>query len=247
MNIITKRIIIYSILISFSFIYIRVNADTIKSEDDFIDLIEKNKQSELEINISSIINIQNSFNITKSLKKLSIIGKSKETSAINFLDLTNRLYFGKNVNEIELTNISFNGNIYFDNNNKVTMNFVYIYGSINSNYDINNGYINIYNSTYDSSPIPDNECITLSGNIDIDNSKFFGSKCNLYTINFNGLDKYSFSLKNSYISGEYRSSCLIINQGLSVNIDASTFDKGYSSLDKEGGYIYLEYILLYCF
>ncbi|OUM56931.1 hypothetical protein PIROE2DRAFT_65292 [Piromyces sp. E2] len=91
--------------------------------------------------------------------------------------------------------------------------------------------------TYVSSDFFVENCIAfVGGNIEIDNSNFRGNKsCQNRLLNFNGLDKYKLSIKNSYFNGEYQCPFLNLDNGLKVNIEKSTFEKAYSNEFIGGG------------
>ncbi|OUM60023.1 hypothetical protein PIROE2DRAFT_14317 [Piromyces sp. E2] len=215
------------------------NVINISNESEFLNILDsKDNQNEIHININSKISINKSFNITTSIKKISIIGYSREMSIIEFPNLSDILCFGKNVKEIELKDISFKGNIFFDNNSRVTLDSISFIGNINSNFDDNNNdYIKIKNSIYKAFSYKTNYCIYLGGNIEINNSKFYGdSSCFKNLFYFNGSNIYNLKLTNSFFSGEYKCSCLYIENGNKIDINSSLFSNGFvpKNLDEQG-------------
>jgi len=226
------KIIYVSLII---FLLMNINATVITNESEFSNLIKSQNTNELVINIDSKIDLTESYNITNSFQKISIIGKTKETCIINFSDLENYLSFNKGVNEIVLENISIIGNINFENNSKITMESVHINGNINSNFESKNNYVRINHLTYMANSLVGDECINLSGNIEIDHSEFYGNSSCLRLFNYNGLDIYNMSIKNSVFNGNYGCACLFLINGINVNIISSTFEKCYSIMDNIGG------------
>jgi len=207
----------------------------VQNEKDLINVLSGDEK-EVVINLDSTIDISNDIIIYNSYEKLSIIGKSVDTSILNFKDISGKLHFAQKVKEIELKNISIIGNIYFDNNKIISISSVSLTGNINSNFDTDNEFIKIENFKYKSSAFQSVNCLDLSGNIEIKNSEFYGSSsCLNRLINFEGLEKYKLSIQDSYFSGEY--SCLFINvnKGLNITINGSTFEKGFGNEEVEGG------------
>ncbi|OUM60027.1 hypothetical protein PIROE2DRAFT_14321 [Piromyces sp. E2] len=188
------------------------------------------------LNINSIIDINNDCKIDNTFDKLSIVGNNKESSILKFTNNENTLYFTEKVKEIELRNLSIVGNLYFDNNVNIVLESVSISGNIDSNFDKKNENVKLINVIYEASSFQKNNCINLGGNIEIKNSKFYGSSlCQERLFNFNGLNKYNFKAENSYFSGEYHCPCLNIDKGNNVYIDSCSFEKAYSSEDNIGG------------
>ncbi|ORX47570.1 hypothetical protein BCR36DRAFT_295030 [Piromyces finnis] len=208
----------------------------IVDEAQFADLISK-IDDEIIINIDSEIYISNDFIVNDNHKKIIIIGKSVETSFIKFENLSNKLYFGENVKEIEIKNISIIGNIFFNNIKSVFFDSVSITGNIDSYFDIDiNDYIKFKNVTYNPSSYSSDNCINLSGNVEIVDSTFKGSsQCNNRLFNFFGLEYYDLYIENSNFSGEYKCGCVNIDKGHEVNIYKSTFDNAYVPKIFEGG------------
>ncbi|ORX87195.1 hypothetical protein BCR32DRAFT_299180 [Anaeromyces robustus] len=230
---------------------------TVKNEKEFNDVILNHKSETLEININSeiIINNEKNTNITKSLKKLSIIGNSQKDSILNFPDLTKQYFFNENIKEIEIKNIYLIGNIYFNRNQKISLDVVTLEGSIKSNFDKeeNNNEdnednednennednkdntINFNNFSYwpSESSYNDYECLSLSGNVNIQSSTFFGSDlCQKAIINYSGLNKYNLFINNSTFNGNYQSPSLYIDEAQNIEISNNIF---YNSFSLENG------------
>ncbi|ORX47574.1 hypothetical protein BCR36DRAFT_398414 [Piromyces finnis] len=214
-----------------------VNSILIQNENDLRSILANNEnENEKEINLDSIINIDDSLVIKNPYKKLSFIGKSSEISSLKFEDISKELHFTDNVKEVILKDLSIIGNIYFDNNIKVTISSVSLIGNIYSDFKNNNEYLKIKDFKYKSSTFPSNNCINLGGNVEIENSEFFGSiSCKNRLINYEGLDKYKMSIQNSYFNGENSCPFINIKNGINITINESRFEKGFSNEEIEGG------------
>jgi len=218
-------------------IIILVNSIVIKNESEFRNIISNNAK-EIIIDIESDISISSELKIDNNIEKLIILGKSTDSSSIIFKDLTQHLLFSKNIKHIELHNISIIGNVFFDNNKRILIYSVSLKGTVDSNYDeIENDYIKISNFYYKTTSYVVGSCINLSGNVEIDNSQFWGGSSCQRIFQHEGYDKYTILIKNSYFSGEYNSSCLKIKNELQSYVMDSFFEKGYCKPYTDGGYI----------
>jgi len=213
-----------------------INAIDVEKEDDIKSNLSKSNE-EVTLNIISEINITKEINMNSSIRKIYISGNSLDSAKLN---LKYPIYFGANIEEIEIKNITINGVLFFNKNNeKITLNNVNLNGYINSDFDSNNSNnIEITKLTYKPTEESVENCINLSGNIIIKESTFYGnSSCQNRLLHFNGFEKYTFDLKNSNFNGEYKCPFLSIENALSANIKTSNFEKGYSSKYIDGGYI----------
>jgi len=212
-----------------------INAIIVESENDILNNLSKS-EDKVTLNINSEIDITKEINISNSIKKLSIIGDSLNSSKIN---LRNLLYFNSTIKEIEIKNIYVNGNLFFNNNEKITIDVVKLNGYIDSNFnEKSNNSIEITKFIYKPTEELVKNCINLSGNIKINKSKFYGNvSCKDRLLYYNGFEKYTFDLKESSFNGEYECPFLNIENVLNANIETSYFEKGYSSKNNEGGYI----------
>jgi len=212
-----------------------INAIVVKNENDILNKLSKS-EDEVTLNINSEIDITKEINISSSIQKLSIIGNSLNSSKINLRHL---LYFNSTIKEIEIKNIYVNGNLLFNNNEKVTINTVNLNGYIDSNFNKkSNNDIEITKLVYKPTDESLTNCINLSGNIKINKSKFYGnSSCKNRLLHYNGFERYTFDIKESSFNGEYECPFLSIENVLNANIETSYFEKGYSSRNNDGGYI----------
>lgn len=220
------------------FILTNVYSNIINNEDQFLNVINENDE-EIIINIESEINISNNINIINSFKKVSINGISSNISIIHFSDLSHQLYFSNNVEEIEIKNITVFGNININNNKKISIESTTLIGTILSNFTNTNEYVKFENFIYSSNSISNYQCVNIGGNVEINNSKFISNiSCQKYLLNYDGLNKYIITVKNSYFSGEYKCPCLSIENSKNVNINNSVIEKGYiHDNDIDDGYI----------
>jgi len=189
------------------------------------------------LNINSEIDITKEIKINSSIQRLYIIGDSLDKAKLN---LKYPLYFDSSIEEVVIENINIDGNLFFKNNEKITINAVNLNGYIDSDFDDNNSneYIEITKLNYKPLGEPVENCINLVGNIKINKSNFYGnSSCQNRLLHYNGLSKYSFDLKESFFNGAYECPFLNIENALNANIETSYFEKGYSSSFIDGGYI----------
>jgi len=192
--------------------------------------------------IASIININSNFNISSSLKHLSITGNSLSSSKVVFKYPIN---FVENIKDIELENLIIEGDLFFNNNKRIILDSVVLNGSIDSYFNNqDNEYIKFYNINYKPSETSNYNCINLSGNLYIENSIFYGSsKCNNRILHFDGLLNYDLIIENSKFDGGYECPCLSIEKTQNVIVDTTTFEKAISSEKIKGGYIFIIVIL----
>ena len=213
-----------------------VNSLVVKNESELEKSLTTN-QKELIIQIESELLLSNNWYIRNDFERLIIKGSGKDKSSLKFKDETHRICFGKEIIWVELQNISVIGNLYFDHNVRVELKEVSVTGSIDSSFDGEtlNDYIIFNNVLYRSSPYALLTCINLGGNVQIENSKFWGgSLCQKRLMHFNGEDKYSFSIKDSYLSGEYGCPCLEIEHSPNIEILNSVMEKGQCGLNISG-------------
>jgi len=225
--------IYYTYFIIFIYLIKILNAVVVENENEIIDYLSKSNY-EVTLQINSEINIIKEININSSIKKLSIIGNSIQSSIIN---LKNPLHFDSNIKEIEIKNIIIYGNLFFNNNEKITIDTVNLNGYIDSDFNkINNNDVEITNLTYKPTVESVENCINLSGNIKINKSNFYGSSsCRNRLLHYDGFNKYTFDIKECNFDGEYECPFLNIQNALYANIETSYFEKGYSSRYIDGG------------
>jgi len=212
-----------------------LNAVVVESENEIINFLSRS-DNDVTLNINSKIDIINEIKINSSIKKLSIIGNSIDSSIIN---LKYPLYFNSYLKEIEIKNIFIYGNLFFNNNEKITINTVYLNGYIDSDFNkTNNNNVEITKLIYKPTLESIENCINLSGNIIINKSNFNGnSSCRNRLLHYNGFNKYTLDIKECNFNGEYECPFLSIQNALNANIETSYFEKGYSSRYIDGGYI----------
>jgi len=213
-----------------------LNAIIVQSGNDIINCFSKSN-GEVILSIDSKIDVTKEIVINDSIKKLSIVGNSVDSAR---LFLRYPFHFNTNLEEIEIKNISINGNLFFKKNNKkIIFNSVNLNGNIDSDFDEDsNNYIEITELTYKPTNESFENCINLSGNIKINKSHFYGnSSCHNRLLHYNGFEKYQFELKESFFNGEYECPFLSIESALKADIETSFFEKGYSSSIIDGGYI----------
>lgn len=76
----------------------------------------------------------------------------------------------------------------------------------------------------------------MYGNVEINNSYFYGSNsCTDSIISYNGDNKNSIDIENSYFDGIYLNNCISIIYSSNSNIYSCNFERGASYLN--GGYL----------
>ena len=191
-----------------------LNAVVVESENEIINFLSRS-DNDVTLNINSKIDIINEIKINSSIKKLSIIGNSIDSSIIN---LKYPLYFNSYLKEIEIKNIFIYGNLFFNNNEKITINTVYLNGYIDSDFNkTNNNNVEITKLIYKPTLESIENCINLSGNIIINKSNFNGnSSCRNRLLHYNGFNKYTLDIKECNFNGEYECPFLSIQNALNA-------------------------------
>ncbi|ORX52138.1 hypothetical protein BCR36DRAFT_286888 [Piromyces finnis] len=217
----------------FLVIYFVLTIALIQNENDFIEELSIDN-NQISLIIDSTIIINENITLPSTLKILSFIGNSQSTSKLTF---NYPIYFNENIEEIEIKNIEIIGTLDFYNTKRITLENVVLNGSIVIDMDDHhhNEYIKFNKVIY--RPIKNQiylYCIDLKGNVIINDSKLYGGSCQRL-LNYNGLEKYSLNIKNTYFSGEYQCPCLSITQSKNVNIEYSDFEKGFSEKGMDGG------------
>jgi len=210
-----------------------INA-SIKKEEDIINALSNHTTTKVTLNIDSEIDVTEEIKINSSITTLYITGNSPDSSKLN---LKYPLYFDSSIKELEIKNISIDGNLFFKNNEKIILDSVHLNGYIDSEFDENSkNSIEITKLDYKSKEEFVEYCINLSGNIKIKNSNFIGnSSCRNRLLHYRGFKKYSLDLKESNFNGEYGCPFLSIEKASYASIKSILFEKGYSSFDVGGG------------
>jgi len=216
--------------------YLKIlNAVVIYNEHDLVNILSNNNDV-VSIDIETEITVNINFTIASSLNSLSITGNPLSPAKLEF---KYPIYFGENIHDLNIKDITLVGNLFFNNNERITMKSVTLNGSIDSKFNNQtNEYIKISQMIYKPSETNTYNCINLSGNVFIDNSIFNGnSKCNNRILHYIGLKKYNLFLTNNSFDGGYTCPCLSIEETPLANISNSTFKNAISSEKIAGGYI----------
>lgn len=211
----------------------------INNENELITNLNYNTKDSITLIINDYsLNILGNIEPNTNIKKLYIIGNSKESSVLSFENNINGFIFKNTIQEITLQKISINGNLRFNNIQKIKLQDVILNGAINfSDNCINNESIEIDNLTYNPSYNLKSNCIELYGNVKITNSSFYGSRyCVNSIIYYNGENLNNISISDSNFNGMYENNCLNINDSKSANIVSSIFEKGNANV--KGGLVY---------
>jgi len=212
-----------------------ITAVDVNDEDQFLSGLNKNTNI-VSLSIDTEIRIINKIIIHNSIKKLSINGSSLNSAKLN---LQYPLYFNSSIEEININNITINGTLSFQNNQNIIIDTVNLNGFIDSDFGEKSNIkssITVKSLTYKSTGEPVYNCINLSGNVKIFNSKFYGdSSCRNRLLHFNGFKQYKFDITESYFSGNNKCPLLSVDKASNSNIKFSNFEKAYSSENIEGG------------
>eukprot|EP00833_Pecoramyces_ruminatium_P005720 jgi/Orpsp1_1/1179752/evm.model.c7180000070648.1 len=248
-------ILIYEILLCLSFNFIRASIVTINNENELLNSFElaNNNKDELIININDVtLELFDNIDIYSSVKKLCIIGTSKENSILKFNDISKGMIL-TNLNyelnqEIKFVNLTFsgrmeiysivnvifedvvyNGNLYFDKLNKNILNskeYNYNREYLNKNLKMN---ITMSRIIYNALTLTPYRCINLYGNVVINESNFYGHEsCVNAIIQYNGDGINNIDISSSYFNGMYKNECIYIYNSVSASIEFSTFENGES-------------------
>ncbi|OUM69448.1 hypothetical protein PIROE2DRAFT_2534 [Piromyces sp. E2] len=210
----------------------------VNSEDELLNNI-KLKTDSLTINIEKKVEIHDEIEINNNIKELNIIGTSKDNSILIFNDITNGLIFTGNIQKVKIKDITIFGYLKFINSNYIEINDTILNGTmdIESN-DSNSLIINFNNFVFQGNTNKKNSCISLVGNVDINNSTFYGSPhCEDSIISYNGENHNTIIIKNSKFDGVYSNNCLNIFQAYKFDIKLSQLFNGGAYNEKGGGAI----------
>lgn len=241
-----KWSLIYYFIIIFHIIAVNSLEITVNNEDELISNINSNKDNTLIINIKNInINVSKKIEINKNIKKISIMGTSKNTSILNFDDITNGFIFNSFIQEITFNELTIYGHLEFNNVKNVILKNTILNGSINTNNECsNNEMIQMNSFTFNALVNPENTCIKLYGNVKIENSYFYGNpSCKDSILSYNGESLNDINISSSFFDGMYSNSCIDINDAHESNIMSSVFEKGAAYTN--GGYIKHIIIFIY--
>eukprot|EP00833_Pecoramyces_ruminatium_P017545 jgi/Orpsp1_1/1191577/evm.model.d7180000087121.1 len=209
------------------------------------------KLSELIIKINeNTIELNERIEINCSVKKLKIIGNSKDKSILKFNDYNKRLVFiNSNYNstqEIIFANLTIYGRTELYNVVNVKMEDISIYGSLYIDNGKSSG--EYYDENYISKNLDVTITITrllymvlyrsinLIGNVIINDSQFYGHGSSLsHILNYNGEYKNSIGIYNSYINGMHSNGCLSISAAYLATVESTSFENGASSVNGGGG------------
>ncbi|OUM58905.1 hypothetical protein PIROE2DRAFT_15732 [Piromyces sp. E2] len=180
-----------------------------------------------------IINIKNEIIVDDSdflivgdsISKIIIKGRSTNNSKIIFNSKKSGIFFGKNVSDVEITDIFLESEgsvLYFDNNQNINIYNAHITGFTEANMDsISKNVFTITDSFFSTPKSPINYLLkAFLSNLVIDNSRFYGTdnlliSC-LYITNKDNSEAYVSNEDNRNAFG-------------TVEISNSLFDGGYTS------------------
>jgi len=252
--------IIYHIQLILQYFSVKVNSIEIVvyNEKDLIESSRISLYDELNIIINSTkIELTNDIIFDNPLEKLTVTGLSYNSSLIKFNNKSSGFVINNQIKNIEINNISIQGNLDINNYINVTIENVdfngFMYYGPNFNkktdfwdeedyyeyvYNFKKRSIVIKNFTYHADYMIDNSrisCIIFHGVVNIYNSFFYGSNaCTENLIYYDGESINDFHSLNSFYNGAYLITCLNIYDSYMSTIISSTFIRGASYTN--GGY-----------
>ncbi|KAG4086189.1 hypothetical protein H8356DRAFT_1298006 [Neocallimastix lanati (nom. inval.)] len=238
-----KGSLIYFFLISYFILMSNVYSfeRNINNEDELIHNLNSTEYNILEIYIDNkSIDIYKEIKINNNIQKLLIIGSSKDSSILRFNNsISNGLIFNSFIQKITFKNITIYGHLEFHNVNNVLFEDTILNGSIISNdKSSKNELIQMNNFIYNAFIDFKTTCISLYGNVKIDNSYFYGnSLCTDNILSYDGENINNIDISNSYFNGIYTNTCIGINNANESNITSSIFENG-SAYNDGGGAIH---------
>ena len=134
-----------------------------------------------------------------------------------------------NIINIKFEDVNVEGSFYFDKDlNYISKNYgskVY-YEYLKYIYDIS---ITMSKVIYKGLGYYNSYCISLRGNVIINDSQFYGgTSCEMNIINYFGDNYYNMDVSNMYCNGMYINKCFYMENVPSVTIYSSTFENGAS-------------------
>jgi len=185
-----------SFFISF---FISIYSAIIKTNDDFLEYI--NKENELQF--QNEIFIQNNDNINIESSSISFTGDIQTS----ILHLTNSLSFLEKCEKIEIKNITIYGDFNFHNNKNIIFQNVIYNGVFIANNEKSNSKssIQILNSLFHLSE-QQNGFEIKNYNVHIDSTNFYGNNLyNLFLLKLNGKKDNinTIKIENTYFTGNY--------------------------------------------
>jgi len=212
----------------------------------------QSQNNDITINVKNeiIINDSDFLTVGDTITKITIKGISTTDSKIIFSTKNSGIFFGRNINDVEIMDISFESEgsvLYFDNNLNVNIYNVHITGFTEVNMDsISKNIFTITDVIFNTPKSPINYLLKASfSNLIIDNSKFYGSEsllisC-LYVTNrensevyvSNEYDKLAYGeidINNSLFSGGYTSRGIIVYFVSNINIKNSEIKDCYNNV-----------------
>jgi len=126
------------------------------------------------------------------------------------------------------------GHLEFNNHNVVNMDNIIMEGSIDfSSNNTENNYIHFNHVQFYGRREKKGHCIHLYGQVEIENSKFYGHPlCEQAIIWYDGENHYDLKIFNSIFDGVYINPCLYVTNGI-LFIQKSTFERA-ASFGNEG-------------
>ncbi|ORX77549.1 hypothetical protein BCR32DRAFT_270572, partial [Anaeromyces robustus] len=228
MNLFIFLLLVFQLLLN---VYASKSLD-VYNEKDFNKALSE-KDEELLINVKTPINISKTYNITYPYKKLTINGDS--IGSLIYLDLYHQIIFSDTIEDVEVRNISITGNLFFNNNKKIKIQFVEYIGTIDS-YLNNNNEFKFTESMYLPPHVPFPYCLNLGGNLELAYLEVYGnSNCEKRLLNYNGYNKHTVSISNTFFNGDDACALFSFVDSIYIDINQSTIVRSFVKDKNDGG------------
>ncbi|OUM62690.1 hypothetical protein PIROE2DRAFT_10950 [Piromyces sp. E2] len=240
-------------------ILIRASEITVNNEDELMkafSLAEKNSSNELTITFNNVlIELPSNITVNTSVKKLNIVGKSKEASVLKFSDPSQGIYlynlFYEQDQEIKFKNMTVIGRMEFFSIVNVkfedfVLNGVAIFDKAdrqiwnsgtpvyNMEYLQKQLVVTIYMTrmTYNAYTTTPHYCINIFGNVKIKDSEFYGhATCVNTIIDYRGEGVSEFIVSNSYFNGMHENKLINLFNSINAVFTDSTFENGFTEIN----------------
>ncbi|KAG4104313.1 hypothetical protein H8356DRAFT_927564 [Neocallimastix lanati (nom. inval.)] len=239
--------VINIILINILIRHIQVYAIDINTSSDFVNALKSEKEVTLNIKNEIVFNQSDILEIGNNISKIKIKGNSPEVSKIVFVNQDSGLLFENSINKIEISDITIESNIFFDNIYNITIENVNFDGYIDANFTLlSDNSFNIVKSIFKKPKIPIEYHLNVyKANILIDQCKFYGNKNLLIGClnigNENNKETYGkVTITNSLFDGGYNGRGIIGRYIRDITIKYSEIKNCYNDILYEILYIYIK-------
>ncbi|ORX52524.1 hypothetical protein BCR36DRAFT_369323 [Piromyces finnis] len=209
----------------------------VTTENQFKDALSKKTSDEIKINIKNniIVNDIEKLNINSSISKITIKGESLSKSKLTFTHQNGGLYFDKNIQEINILDITLISSMLFNNNENIKFENVIIDdGSYIFNMtSTKENNVTITNSRINPPEIKKSFLMEFyQSNLYIDHTQFYGNKNLLKGVILMRNEKEflasgKFHLTNTLFSGGYETKFLDVNSVKEIRFSNSEMKESF--------------------